>query len=239
MRKIIVLTVSAIMLVSCASFTQVTAPSSLTAYPGSPGDARGKVIRSVEAQTKATYVFGIGGMSKSANHDVLEKLRVEEKLKPNQALSYAYVTTTTKIYLCGIVKKRILRASALVVEFQDGSQEDSGEGIYDEDSSRTSSGAGAAGINEIAQAEVSPDSLDRYELFDLFMYRNVLEEEYGEAEIKEKAEMFYQEILEDIHNDRYSAAYGKYKVFKRWYSTSPLYDTEIRVWIKDIGNCFK
>ncbi|MDE7127817.1 MAG: hypothetical protein K2O58_08000 [Bacteroidales bacterium] len=232
MRKIVVLAVSAIMLVSCASFTQVTAPSSLTAYPGSPGDARGKVVRSVKAQTSNTYVLGIGGGSS----DVLEQLRLKSNLKANQALSYVHVVTTTEIYLCGIVMKRIFKASALVVEFPDGSQEDdSSDGALDEDSSRTSSGTSAEGINERAKAEVSPDGLERYELFDLFMFRNVLEEKYNEAEIKEKAEMFYQEILKDIDNDQYDAADRKYKVFKRWYNTSPLYDIEIKEWIKDIG----
>ncbi|MBR2476114.1 MAG: hypothetical protein IKB57_06205 [Bacteroidaceae bacterium] len=116
MKKIL-LVVTAIsvtlLLSSCVGLTNISTPQTVALNQGNF-----KFVKSVSAETEATYVFGIGGFKDRATADVVEKLRETAQLQSNQALADIRIKTTKKIYL-GIVVKRILTASASVVEFCD------------------------------------------------------------------------------------------------------------------------
>ncbi|MBR3609665.1 MAG: hypothetical protein IKL50_07275 [Bacteroidales bacterium] len=116
MKKIL-LVVTAIsvtlLLSSCVGLTNISTPQTVALNQGNF-----KFVKSVSANTEATYVFGIGGFKDRATADVVEKLRETAQLQSNQALADIRIKTTKKIYL-GIVVKRILTASATVVEFCD------------------------------------------------------------------------------------------------------------------------
>lgn len=115
MKKIL-LVVTAIsvtlLLSSCVGLTNISTPQTVALNQGNF-----KFVKTVSAETKATYVLGIGGFKDRATADVVEKLRETAQLQSNQALADIRIKTTKKIY--GIVVKRILTASASVVEFCD------------------------------------------------------------------------------------------------------------------------
>lgn len=111
MKKLLLMLFSAILLTSCAGLTYISTPQNVALNTNNF-----KYIKSVSAETEAIYVFGIGGMSPSANADVIEKLIEEAHLKPNQALADIRIKTTNKCIL-GIIITRTLTASATVVEF--------------------------------------------------------------------------------------------------------------------------
>lgn len=213
MKKFFILVASVIMLASCAGVTNVTSPSSLTAYPGYNPECKGKVIGTVTAQTEAVYFLGIGGLSESANADVLEILRQKANLKPNQALSYVHVVTTKKNYIFGLVQKRTLSANAVIIEFADDID---------------------YGTPDIIDKETVVDAVpnDSKKLEQLFISHSI--DECSAYEIKETSKMFYEEILHDIANEKYNVAKRKVRSFTRWYSTQWYTDEEIKSWIEDL-----
>lgn len=101
------------LLSSCIGLTNISTPQTVALSEGNF-----KFVKSVSAEIKALYIFGIGGFKDEANEDVVEKLRLRADLQQNQALADIRVKTTTKTYL-GIVTKRTLTAAASVVEFKD------------------------------------------------------------------------------------------------------------------------
>lgn len=113
MRKFLLMIPVILMLSSCMGLTNISTPDSVALNQGNF-----KFIKSVSAETRATYVFGMGGFRKSAMSDVIEDLRTEADLQPNQALADIRIKTTNRVYL-GIVVVRTLTASASVVEFKD------------------------------------------------------------------------------------------------------------------------
>ena len=100
-----------LLLSSCVGLTNISTPQTVALNQGNF-----KFVKTVSTETKATYVLGIGGFKDRATADVVEKLREAAELQSNQALADIRIKTTKKIYL-GIVVKRILTASATVVEF--------------------------------------------------------------------------------------------------------------------------
>ena len=116
MRKILLAVIAisvTLLLPSCIGLTNISTPHTVALNQGNF-----KFVKSISAETKATYVFGIGGFKDKANEDVIDNLRLKANLQPNQALADVHVKVTTKTYL-GIVTKRTLTASASVVEFKD------------------------------------------------------------------------------------------------------------------------
>lgn len=114
MKKNLILISIAVLLSSCAGFTYVTPPNTVALNQGNF-----QFIKTVSAETKATYILGIGGMSSFANADVVDALTANAELGRNQALANIHIKTTTKFWLCGLVCKRTLTATANVVEFCD------------------------------------------------------------------------------------------------------------------------
>ena len=74
------------------------------------------VVKTVEAEVSATYVFGIGGLSKKALHDnVVAELTKEASLTGSQALVNVTVHSSAKLILC--YSKVTYHAEATVIEF--------------------------------------------------------------------------------------------------------------------------
>ena len=111
MKKHLIIILSAVLLSSCAGFTNITTSQNVALNQGNF-----KFIKSVSTSSTAYYVLGIGGLTKKANADIVEKLIEEAQLQPNQALADFRIKTTKKIFL-GIIIERELTASASVVEF--------------------------------------------------------------------------------------------------------------------------
>lgn len=116
--------VAAVLLCSCGGLTNISTPNSVALNRGNF-----KFIKTVTAETKATYVFAIGGLSPRATADVVEKLKVVAQLQPNQALADIRIKTTTKLWVFGIVTTRSLTATASVVEFLDAGTKESNKSV--------------------------------------------------------------------------------------------------------------
>ena len=114
MKKNLFLISIVILLSSCVGFTYVTPPNSVALNQGNF-----QFIKTVSAETKATYILGIGGMSSSATSDVVNALTENAELERNQALANIHIKTTTKFWFGGLVCKRTITATANVVEFYD------------------------------------------------------------------------------------------------------------------------
>ena len=74
------------------------------------------VVKTVEAETSATYVFGIGGMSKKALYNnAVAELTKKANLTGSQALVNVTVRNSGKVVL--LFGKVTYRAEATVIEF--------------------------------------------------------------------------------------------------------------------------
>ena len=93
MRKFLLMIPVILMLSSCMGLTNISTPNSVALNQGNF-----KFIKSVSAETRATYVFGMGGFRKSAMSDVIEDLRTEADLQPNQALADIRIKTINRVY---------------------------------------------------------------------------------------------------------------------------------------------
>lgn len=112
MKKIVFMMITGIMLCSCAGLTNISTPNSVALDQGNF-----KFVKTVSAETRAVYVFSIGGLSSRATQDVVEKLKIAAQLQSNQALADIRIKMTFKLWAFGIVCTRKLTATATVVEF--------------------------------------------------------------------------------------------------------------------------
>ena len=69
MRKFLLMIPVILMFSSCVGLTNITAPQTVGLNQGNF-----RFVKSVNAETKATYVFGMGGFRDGATADVVEKL---------------------------------------------------------------------------------------------------------------------------------------------------------------------
>lgn len=113
MKKILLLALLTALLSSCVGITNISTPQTVALNQGNF-----KFVKSVSAETEATYVFGIGGFREEATADVVSRLLEVAQLQSNQALADIRIKSTTNCYL-GIVVKRFLTVTASVVEFCD------------------------------------------------------------------------------------------------------------------------
>ena len=75
-------------------------------------------VRSVKAKATATYIFGIGGLSKTAKASyAIEKLKAENPLLANQAFTNFNVSVQRNCYV-GIVMTSTTIVSADIVQFK-------------------------------------------------------------------------------------------------------------------------
>ena len=109
--KILILSVFAMVLSSCAGFTHVTIPHSGLNF----GEKDFEVRRHVEYTLQKTYVLGIGGMSaKARNTNIMKELLNKANLQQNEVLTYVTISRNVN-FILGIVTEVRFTASGKVV----------------------------------------------------------------------------------------------------------------------------
>lgn len=115
MRKVVVCFSALFLFVGCAGIHNLQTTPSVSLNQGNF-----RMIRPVQAEEKAVYVFGIGGMSKDAKQgNAMDKLFKQANLEQNQAIAFINTRKNTHLYfpLGAIVTTVTTVASGWVVEF--------------------------------------------------------------------------------------------------------------------------
>ena len=116
--KFFLITMVAVLLASCAGMNT-------TAYQNEPVEtkvvlskANYTIVKEVEGEWSATYVFGIGGYSKkSLLNNAIGNMYENAQLTGNQQIINITTTVSTKSVL-GVYMKRQVKAHGYVIEFQ-------------------------------------------------------------------------------------------------------------------------
>ena len=105
-----------LLLASCGVSQNLTSNANLNQTNVVLSQKNFHVVKTVEAETSATYVFGIGGMSKKALYNnAVAELTKKADLTGSQALVNVTVKSSAK--LAGVFGKVTYRAEATVIEF--------------------------------------------------------------------------------------------------------------------------
>ena len=114
--KIFVAVAAVFTLASCGVSSQLTANANLNQTDVVLSQKNFHVVKNVEANTSATYVFGIGGLGKKALKDnAIAELTKKANLTGSQALVNITVKYSAKMILC--YSKVTAYAEGTVVEF--------------------------------------------------------------------------------------------------------------------------
>ena len=114
--KIFVAVAAVFTLASCGVSSQLTANANLNQTDVVLSQKNFHVVKNVEANTSATYVFGIGGLGKKALKDnAIAELTKKANLTGSQALVNITVKYSAKMILC--YSKVTAYAEGNVVEF--------------------------------------------------------------------------------------------------------------------------
>ena len=107
-----------LLLASCGINANLTTNRNLNQTNVVLGQKNFHVVKPVEAEVSATYVFGIGGLSKKALHNnALAELTKEANLTGAQALVNVAVHVTVADYV--VFSKVTYQAKGTVVEFDE------------------------------------------------------------------------------------------------------------------------
>ncbi len=112
-----VLIICALLLQGCAISVNTTKHNEQP-WIGNPFDmARTdyRIVKEINAQTKATYVLGIGGW-KSRKDNAVEMLLKSVDLKHNQQLVNITHNTFINVIVCGIVVRKVTTAHGYIIE---------------------------------------------------------------------------------------------------------------------------
>ena len=78
------------------------------------------IVKEVTGEWTATYIFGIGGLSKKAlSHNAISEMYKNAKLKGNQQIINITTTQSNEIWALGIYMKLNVHAHGYVIEFID------------------------------------------------------------------------------------------------------------------------
>lgn len=114
--KLFVAVAAVFMLASCGISSHLTANANLNQTEVVLSQKNFHVVKSVEANTSATYIFGIGGLNKNAlKNNAIAELTKKANLTGSQALVNVTIKYSTKMILC--YQKVTAYAEATVVEF--------------------------------------------------------------------------------------------------------------------------
>ena len=120
MKKIlsrVAMTVAAVLLLaSCGISQNLTTNANLNQTNVVLSQKNYHVVKNVEAQVSATYLLGIGGLSKKALHNnAVAELTKKANLTGSQALVNVTVKNSAKLYF--IIGKFTCEAEGTVIEF--------------------------------------------------------------------------------------------------------------------------
>ena len=100
MKRIFLLIITTICMVSCAGLTHVTVPQSNINYEG----VDIVTSRKVSYTLQKTYVLGIGGLSERArNTNIIDNLMKKANLKTNETLGYITISRNINCYVGALV----------------------------------------------------------------------------------------------------------------------------------------
>lgn len=107
-----------ISLASCTGITYHDLYKSVSASEVKLEKANFNVVGTVQGEASATYIFGIGGMSKKAlESNAIAELYDNADLKGSQAVINVSTITKAKTYFGGVYAKITYIAHGVVIEF--------------------------------------------------------------------------------------------------------------------------
>ena len=116
-KSIVIAICAALLVTSCGLSSNMTSNANLNQTNVVLTKNNFKVVKSVEAETAQTYVFGIGGISKNAlKANAIADLTKSAGLTGSQALVNITVRESVAT-IFGIYTKYIINAEGTVVEF--------------------------------------------------------------------------------------------------------------------------
>ena len=116
-KSIVIAICTALLVTSCGLSSNMTSNANLNQTNVVLTKNNFKVVKSVEAETAQTYVFGIGGISKNAlKANAIADLTKNAGLTGSQALVNITVRESVAT-IFGIYTKYIINAEGTVVEF--------------------------------------------------------------------------------------------------------------------------
>ena len=116
--RIAMAAVAALILAGCGVSQNLTSNANLNQTNVVLSQKNFHVVKNVEATASATYVFGIGGLSKKALYNnAVAELTKKADLKGSQALVNVTVKNSGKMILC--FGKGTYHAEATVIEFDE------------------------------------------------------------------------------------------------------------------------
>lgn len=118
LSRVAMIAVAALVLVGCGVSQNLTTNANLNQTNVVLSQKNFHVVKNVEATASATYVFGIGGLSKKALYNnAVAELTKKAELKGSQALVNVTVKTSGKLIL--FFGKVTYHAEGTVVEFDE------------------------------------------------------------------------------------------------------------------------
>lgn len=116
LSRIAIAAAAVLLLASCGVSQNLTSNANLNQTNVVLSQKNFHVVKTVEAETSATYVFGIGGMSKKALYNnAVAELTKKADLTGSQALVNVTVKSSAKLAV--VFCKVTYRAEATVIEF--------------------------------------------------------------------------------------------------------------------------
>ena len=116
--RIAMVAATVLLLASCGISQNLTTNANLNQTNVVLAQKNFHVVKTVEAETSATYVFGIGGLSKKALHNnAVAELTKKANLTGSQALVNVTVKNSCKVILC--YSKVTYLAEGTVIEFDE------------------------------------------------------------------------------------------------------------------------
>lgn len=116
LSKIVMAVAAVLLLASCGISQNLTTNANLNQTNVVLSQKNYHVVKHVEAEVSATYVFGIGGMSKKALHEnAVAELTKKANLTGSQALVNVTVKNSGKVIL--FYGKLTYHAEGTVIEF--------------------------------------------------------------------------------------------------------------------------
>ena len=118
LSRIAMAVAAVLLLASCGISQNLTTNANLNQTNVVLSQKNFHVVKNVEAETSATYVFGIGGLSQKALYNnAVAELTKKANLTGSQALINVTVKTSGKVIL--FFGKVIYRAEGTVIEFDE------------------------------------------------------------------------------------------------------------------------
>ena len=118
LTRVVMAVAAVILLSSCGVNQYLTSNKNLNQTNVVFSQKNFHVVKTVEAEVSATYVFGIGGLSKKALHNnVVAELTKKAQLTGSQALINVTVHNSGKFFLCW--NKFTYHAEGTVIEFDE------------------------------------------------------------------------------------------------------------------------